>query len=219
MIPRRGFDGLTFVAVVLFLFLGFNLFKDMGSDVAVAQGAEVSPFNPPSDTLSLYAIGLNEAAGGVEKDVDESDTEEAESPKETDPSAFAAPYKHYQITQGPHGFSYGHMAIDLAAGKGEKVLSPINGLVTELYIDEYGNPTLVIENEVYQVTMLHGDFTVNQGDSVSLGQKVGTESNHGYTTDMQGNPCWGRNCGYHTHLNVYDKRTGSNVNPLDLIGR
>jgi murein DD-endopeptidase MepM/ murein hydrolase activator NlpD len=111
------------------------------------------------------------------------------------------------------------MAIDIAAGKGATVRSPINGSVTELYVDQYGNPTLVIENEYYQVTMLHGDYTVNPGDPVTEGQPVGTESNHGYTTDMQGNLCRGRNCGYHTHLNVFDKRTGTNVNPLDLIDR
>jgi hypothetical protein len=48
---------------------------------------------------------------------------------------------------------------------------------------------------------------------------VGVESNLGYTTDMAGVPCWGRDCGYHTHLNVFDKRIGGNVNPLELLGR
>jgi hypothetical protein len=52
---------------------------------------------------------------------------------------------------------------------------------------------------------------------VEMGQIVGNESNIGYTTDWQGNPCAGRDCGYHTHLNVFDKRLGENVNPLDLI--
>jgi murein DD-endopeptidase MepM/ murein hydrolase activator NlpD len=223
MAPRKGFDGMTFVAVVFFLFLGFNFIKDMGSDVTVAQGAEIARLEPPTDTLSMYGISEEEAAGGMANERPEPAGPEPEDVSEpssdSDPADFAAPYKDYKITQGPHGFSYGHMAIDIAAGRGEKVFSPINGSVTELYVDEYGNPTLVIENEIFRVTMLHGDFTVNQGDQVELGQKVGTESNHGYTTDMQGNPCWGRNCGYHTHLNVYDKRAGTNVNPLDLIGR
>lgn len=135
------------------------------------------------------------------------------------PTAVQAPYTNYQITQGIHGASYGHMAIDLAAGRGEPVLSPINGVVTALYVDEYGNPTLQIENDVYLVTILHGDFTVQLGDSLRAGEQVGTESNKGYTMDMQGNLCYGREwCGNHTHLNIYDKRIGSNVNPLDLIG-
>ena len=66
--------------------------------------------------------------------------------------------------------------------------------------------------------MLHGDYSVSVGQQVGLGQAVGVESNLGYTTDMAGVPCWGRDCGYHTHLNIYDKRIGENVNPLELIG-
>lgn len=129
-----------------------------------------------------------------------------------------APYARYQITQGLHGFSYGHMAIDLAAGRGEPVLSPINGAITSSYLDEWGNTTLIIENEVYTVTMLHGEYSVRVGDKVSAGQQVGVESNKGYTMDMAGNLCYNREwCGNHTHLNIYDKRLRSNVNPLDLI--
>jgi murein DD-endopeptidase MepM/ murein hydrolase activator NlpD len=135
-----------------------------------------------------------------------------------DALAFVAPYSKYVITQGLHGYSYGHMAVDLAAGRGEPVLSPINGSVTSSYLDEWGNTTLIIENEVYTVTMLHGEYSVRVGDKVSAGQQVGTESNKGYTMDMAGNLCYNREwCGNHTHLNVYDKRLRSNVNPLDLI--
>jgi murein DD-endopeptidase MepM/ murein hydrolase activator NlpD len=134
------------------------------------------------------------------------------------PEAFAAPYADYTITQGIHGRSYGHAAIDLAAGAGSPVLSPINGVVTGNYTDEHGNTTLVIENEVYQVLLLHGDYTAQAGDTVTIGEQVGAESNHGYTTDMAGNLCLGRaGCGNHTHLNVFDKRLGENVNPINLI--
>ncbi|MBK8985996.1 MAG: M23 family metallopeptidase [Chloroflexi bacterium] len=135
-----------------------------------------------------------------------------------DATVVVAPYANYQITQGLHGYSYGHMAIDLAAGRGEPVLSPINGVVSALYTDEYGNPTLEIENEVYVVLLLHGDYSVQIGDELKAGQVVGVESNKGYTMDMQGNLCYNREwCGNHTHLNVYDKRIRSNVNPFDLI--
>ena len=135
-----------------------------------------------------------------------------------DPLAFAAPYTNYTLTQGPHGQSYGHLAIDLAAGRGAPILSPINGGITGNYTDQYGNTTLVIENDVYRVLLLHGDYFLQVGNEVKLGDQVGTESNHGYTTDMAGNRCYGReNCGNHTHLNVFDKRTGANANPLDLI--
>ncbi len=135
-----------------------------------------------------------------------------------EPTIVTAPYDHYSITQGPHGQSYGHLAIDLAAGRGEPVRSPINGFVTNLYIDEYGNTTLVLENEIYTVIMLHGDYSVAIGDEVTTGQVVGTEGNNGYTMDFLGNLCYGRTyCGNHTHLNIYDKRIQANVNPLDLF--
>jgi murein DD-endopeptidase MepM/ murein hydrolase activator NlpD len=133
------------------------------------------------------------------------------------PTTFVSPYQRYILTQGPHGFSYGHMAIDIAAGKGSKIASPIHGKVTEMYTDGIGNPTLIIENKIYRVTMLHGIYVVKVGQQVKAGQKVGTESNLGNTTDMQGISCRNRNCGYHTHLNVYDKRSGANINPLDLL--
>lgn len=135
-----------------------------------------------------------------------------------DPLAFAAPYVDYTLTQGLHGQSYGQLAIDLAAGRGTPVLSPINGVVTINGTDQYGNTTITIENEVYRVLILHGDFSAQVGTEVHLGDQIGTESNHGYTMDMAGNLCYGREwCGNHTHLNVFDKRVGTNVNPLELI--
>lgn len=133
------------------------------------------------------------------------------------PTDFVSPYDNYTLTQGAHGYSYGHMAVDIAAGKGATIFSPIHGEVTEMYIDGIGNPTLVIENEVYRVTMLHGDYSVQIGENLKAGESVGTESNLGNTTDMQGNSCRNRDCGYHTHLNIFDKRISANINPLDLL--
>lgn len=136
-----------------------------------------------------------------------------------DSLTFVAPYKKYALTQGIHGMSYGHMAIDIAAGRGEPILSPINGTITQIYMDEYGNPTLLIENDVYTVMFLHGDYSAVVGEKFKIGQQIGTESNHGYTMDMAGNLCYDREwCGNHTHLNVFDKRIQANINPLDLIG-
>ena len=133
------------------------------------------------------------------------------------PSTIIYPYDEYWVTQGPHGMSYGHMAIDLAAGKGTTIKSPIEGAITANYIDQYGNTTLILENERYTITLLHGDYPLPVGQEVTLGQQVGAESNHGYTTDMYGNSCRGRNCGHHSHLNVFDKTLGQNVNPLDVL--
>ena len=110
------------------------------------------------------------------------------------------------------------MAIDIAAGKGAAIKSPISGVVGEHYFDAIGNPTLVIENERYEVTLLHGVYSVKLGDSLHVGDEIGTESNLGNTRDMQGNSCRGRDCGYHTHLNVFDKKLASNIDPRDVIG-
>jgi len=135
----------------------------------------------------------------------------------SDPTALIAPYDEYILTQGVHGMSYGHMAIDIAAGKGSLIRSPVTGTVSEHYFDAIGNPTLVIENDHYKVTLLHGIYTVGLGDKLIVGDKIGTESNLGNTRDMQGQSCRGRDCGYHTHLNIFDKIVGSNINPLDVI--
>ena len=185
-------DGLSVVALLLLFFMGYQILGSK-SQPAVALQAEPIIINPEP---------------GEDKSSD------------VDPTAFSAPYEDYILTQGLHGFSYGHMAIDLASGKNIPILSPIFGVVTALFTDQYGNPTLVIENEVYQVTLLHGNYSVSVGEVVSLGYTIGYESNQGYTTDYAGNPCYGRDgCGFHTHLNVFDKRISSNVNPLDLINR
>ena len=55
-----------------------------------------------------------------------------------DPQAVAAPYEDYKLSRGPHGYPFGHMAIDLTGGKGATILSPINGMVTGLYVDALG---------------------------------------------------------------------------------
>jgi murein DD-endopeptidase MepM/ murein hydrolase activator NlpD len=194
-------DGLTLVALALISFMGFNVLRDR---VRTAQAAS-QPAPQPAEKPALPQAGSL------------SDAQAAWS--EAEQLAVAAPYEHYTLTQGLRGYSYGQMAIDLAAGKGAEIRSPIDGVVTQRYTDQYGNPTLVIENDFYTVTLLHGKFTASVGDRLTLGQPVGTESNQGYTTDSRGRLCQGRKgCGYHTHLNIFDKRLQSNVNPLDLIG-
>jgi murein DD-endopeptidase MepM/ murein hydrolase activator NlpD len=188
---RSGVDFFALVALAFIFFFGFILIRDR------ARGA---------DTLQANAQISNNA-----------NTLEI-SNAAVDPAAIAPPYDKFVVTQGPHGFSYGQMAIDIAAGKGTTIKSPINGVVTHLYTDQYGNPTLVIENANYRITLLHGKYTVTVGDHLTLGQPIGQESNKGLTTDMQGKSCKGRNCGYHTHINIFDKRIGRNVNPLQVLG-
>lgn len=200
-------------------------------DAAASVGYARNQMNPPHILIGavvilgvLFALAVSsikfQPAAKANDDAVEVDTSSETKPVTIpgDALTFTAPYKEYAITQGPHGMSYGHYAIDIAAGRGAEITSPINGEVTQLYVDEYGNPTLVIENEVYVVTFLHGDYVVAVGDKLKIGQLIGLESNKGYTMDMAGNLCYNREwCGNHTHLNVYDKRIFTNVNPLDLF--
>ena len=205
---RVHIDGLTLVAVFLVLFMGFNVLRDRGLTAPSASGEG-------QEALATVVTGLPEdkvSTGGVENSSPSENSFQVE-----DPDAIASPYDEYILTQGIHGEWYGQMAIDISAGKGAAIKSPINGVVTALFVDEYGNTNLIIENDHYRITMFHGLYSVKVGDQVELGQQVGKESNQGYTVDAQGRPCKGRDCGYHTHLNIYDKIIGSNVNPLPLI--
>lgn len=203
---RQGIDGLALAAFVLIVFGGLMVFRDISSkNKDLAIGGEIVEEQKVANETKQVSEDRDVGSG-------------REVPlKKIDASSVVAPYDHYTLTQGPHGFSYGHMAIDIAAGQGAVIKSPIQGYVAALFTDQYGNPTLVIENDIFQVTMLHGKYKVAVGDQIGLGQMVGRESNLGNTTDIWGRSCRGRDCGYHTHLNIFDKRIGSNINPLSLI--
>lgn len=200
---RAGIDGITLVAVLLILFGGVMVYRDFhsSSKPLIHSVVEDATLIPDDAESNLGDVGSGQAAPA---------TFEIES-------RILSPYDQYTLTQGPHGYSYGHMAIDITAGKGSIIKSPIEGVVADLYTDQYGNPTLILENEYYRVTMLHGKYKVAKGDKITLGQMVGRESNLGLTTDMQGRSCRFLDCGYHTHLNIFDKQLGENVNPLEVI--
>ncbi len=203
---RQSIDGLALAAFVLIVFGGLMVIRDISSkNKDLSIGGEI-----------VEDQKVANEAKQVSEDKDVGSGREAPL-KKIDASSVVAPYDQYTLTQGPHGFSYGHMAIDIAAGQGAVIKSPIQGYVAALFTDQYGNPTLVIENDIFQVTMLHGKYKVAVGDQIGLGQMVGRESNLGNTTDIWGRSCRDRDCGYHTHLNIFDKRIGSNINPLFLI--
>jgi biotin carboxyl carrier protein len=168
-----------------------------------------------SQTVAASAPSPTKAAQAKKKTPNHSNTNTSSA--SDDPNQIAAPYEHYILTQGPHGAAYGQMAIDIYAGKGSIIHSPINGTISENFVDNVGNTTIMIENSRYRVLLLHGNYTVKVGQKLAIGDPVGTESNNGNTVDFQGRSCRGRDCGYHTHLNIFDKKLGSNVNPLDLI--
>jgi murein DD-endopeptidase MepM/ murein hydrolase activator NlpD len=203
---RQGIDGIALAAFLLIGFGAIMVYRDISSSNEFRSsggGLAESQITAVTDDVQFVD---NEVGSGQEAPIN------ADLARRV-----SAPYEEYTLTQGPHGFSYGHMAIDISAGQGAIIKSPIEGYVSNLYTDQYGNPTLVIENDFFRLTMLHGKYKVAIGDQITWGQMVGRESNLGLTTDMQGRSCRNRACGYHTHLNIFDKQLGENVNPLDLM--
>jgi murein DD-endopeptidase MepM/ murein hydrolase activator NlpD len=213
---RNRIDGLTIVAMALIFFMGLNVVRDQGwLEVKTLQQANAAaPGGGPVASQADAGAPPDEAQAGLAEL-----PQPTPIPAQADPDVVVSPYEHFIVTQGLHGFSYGQMAIDITGGKQATIMSPINGVVSALYVDEWGNPTLMIENSHYQVLMLHGVYTVKVGDAVRAGQLVGYESNQGNTYDAFGQSCRGRDCGYHTHLNIFDKLLGTNVNPLELISK
>lgn len=201
--PKRGVDGLSLAAIIIvgFIFLSFFVNSGEGS-----SGDSNSP--PQAGDLNFGGQGPATAVPTPTRPI----------PNDSgDQTILAAPYSEYILTQGQHGFSYGHAAIDISGGKGAPILSPVNGVVTDNYVDQYGNTTLILDNARYTVTFLHGNFSANPGDRLKIGDLIGKEGNIGYTMDMSGRLCTNRDCGYHSHFNVFDKSLGQNINPLDYF--
>jgi murein DD-endopeptidase MepM/ murein hydrolase activator NlpD len=211
--PPIRIDALAVALLILMIFLAYQLLTDSRRERSNSiEGGEALNETGEVAIESVESIENQNIVDGNIENV-------APASPPIDASTIIYPYDEYWLTQGLHGMSYGHLAIDLAAGNGSIIKSPILGMITANYVDQYGNTTLVIENERYTVTMLHGDYSAAVGQQVALGDPVGSESNHGYTTDMYGNSCRGRDCGYHTHLNVFDKSIGQNINPLDVLAQ
>lgn len=119
--------------------------------------------------------------------------------------AVSGPYKRARMSQGLHGCLYGHAAIDLVA-KGDAALhAPVSGRVSARYIDEVNNTVLVIDGHDYIVTFLHGVYYVGIGDEIRRGEVIGRQASIGRST------------GPHTHVTIYDKRAGGNVDPRALL--
>jgi murein DD-endopeptidase MepM/ murein hydrolase activator NlpD len=203
--PRLRVDAMSLAGVGLLLLFAFQIFRGW------AGSGEVPEVVAPAGQQTATQVGVADASAAGARGEPAGVTDLAWH------TAVAAPYDTYYLTQGLHGQSYGHLAIDIASGKGSTIKSLINGTVTDVTTDQWGNTILVIDNDRYQVTLYHGDYTVSVGEMVAIGQAIGFESNHGYTMDRWGNLCTGRDCGYHTHLNVFDKQAGDNVDPLTLI--
>jgi len=202
---------MTIAGIAVLLIFALSLFRGFSSRVA-ADAAPIpdSPGAVAATATAAAALQATQAAATPE------------APPAVDVAwneATSLPYDTYFLTQGLHGESYGHLAVDIAAGNGSTIKSIINGTVTGTGYDQWANTYIQIENDFYTVLYMHGVYSLAVGDTVTVGQPIGTESNIGYTLDSYGNVCGytGRDCGYHTHLNIFDKRLGVNIDPLTLI--
>ena len=201
---------MTIAGVAILLLFAMSIFRGFTTRVA----ADAAPV--PSDPTALVATATAAAAAQAGL-AQPPPGDVAPTPDLSSSLAIGLPYDEYFLTQGLHGESYGHLAVDIAAGNGAIIKSIVNGTVTGNGYDQWGNTFIQIENDVFIVLYLHGAYSLVAGDAVTAGQPIGTESNIGYTLDMAGNLCAGRDCGYHNHLNVFDKRLGINIDPRGLI--
>lgn len=211
---RKKPDAMTLVGLAVLLIFAAGIFRNSATRVA----ADAQPETPDPAAIAAAATTAAEAQAALpEVAVPAEDPAAADALARN--TAISMPYDTYFLTQGLHGQSYGHLAIDIAAGNGSTIYAIINGTVTGTGYDQWNNTFIQIENDFYTVLYLHGVYGLAVGDAVSAGQVIGTESNIGYTLDSYGNVCGytGRDCGYHTHLNVFDKRLGLNIDPLTLI--
>lgn len=95
-------------------------------------------------------------------------------------------------------------AIDISAGCGEPIISPVSGDFISYADDglQLGNTAAIIKGNQYIVFLLHGDYL--NLSKVSQGDLIGYEASHGNST------------GCHTHLSVFDNINKKWVNPLSL---
>lgn len=120
-------------------------------------------------------------------------------------TAISLPYTHARISQGLHGCEYGHAALDMVGVGTEKIVSPCTCTVIQNDYDGLDNTRLVLQNDQYIVTLLHGVYSPQRGDQLISGQLIGWQASLGNST------------GPHTHLNVYDRQAGGNVDPMALL--
>ncbi|MDR2029601.1 MAG: M23 family metallopeptidase, partial [Treponema sp.] len=98
-----------------------------------------------------------------------------------------------------------HAAVDLAAALGTPIKAAMDGKVSSVgFNSTYGKFIILSHANGYQTLYAHMNLTsVNQGDYVQQGAKIGEVGNTGYST------------GPHLHFAVY--KNGRAVNPLEFL--
>jgi len=98
-----------------------------------------------------------------------------------------------RMTQEWHGLS-GWAGYDFATACGEKLYSPVDGMIAYNGLDGYNHvdasgrawpqsSMLVIEfGDGYEYVLLHGDYIAEVGTAVSRGDLIGYEASNGWST-------------------------------------
>lgn len=100
---------------------------------------------------------------------------------------------------------------DFAAACGTPLYAPISGRVEAIGFDAYTGPHgsansfVLFANENSQVMLMHGDYRVEQGQTVRAGELIGYEASIGNSSDC------------HTHLAI--RMRGELVDPISILGR
>ena len=104
------------------------------------------------------------------------------------------------------GASTDHKGIDIGASSGEKVISAASGeVVASTYSYSAGNYVMISHgSQVYTIYMHLSKRSVDVGDEVVKGQKIGEVGSSGYAT------------GPHLHFGI--RKNGVYVNPLTYVG-
>lgn len=99
-----------------------------------------------------------------------------------------------------------HDGVDIAIPTGTALYSPVEGTVVRSFYSDSGGNMIVIKNSSgWEITFMHMDSrTVQAGDDVLKGQRVGYSGNTGNST------------GPHLHLQIHDA-SGNSVNPVFLV--
>ena len=116
----------------------------------------------------------------------------------------------YTITDSCHPDGWGDFvggysstcAIDLSAGCGASIISPISGDMVA-YADDglgIGNTAAIIKGSRYTAFLLHGDYVAS--GPIQQGGLIGYEASHGNSS------------GCHTHISIFDHIEKKWVNPL-----
>ena len=140
----KKLDPMTLVGLAVLLIFVAGLFRNSATRVAADAVPEVV------DPAAVAAAAT--AAADAQASLPES-APPAEDPAAADAlarnTAISVPYDTYFLTQGLHGESYGHLAIDIAAGNGSTIYSILNGTVTCTGYDQWNNTYIQIENDGY----------------------------------------------------------------------